>query len=70
MGRGRSGPMEQSMKKPKWDKKGKNFHMLKAVDVCYEEKIFFKEQFIEELKKMNPQNFMNILLQNQCEQGH
>ena len=61
MGRGRSGPVEQSMKKPKWDKKGKNFHMLNAVHVRYEEKIFFKEQFIEELKKMSPQNLMNIL---------
>ena len=61
MGRGRKGLVEQSVKKPKWDKKGKNFHMLKGVDVCYEENIFFKEEFIEELKKMDPQLLMQIL---------
>ena len=53
--------MEQSVKKPKWDKKGKNFHMIETVDVRYEETIFFKEQFIEDLKKMDPQLLMQIL---------
>ena len=55
MGRGRKGPVEQSTKKPKWNKKGKKtFNMLNAVDVRYEETIFFKKELIEELKKNEP----------------
>ena len=61
MGRGRKGLVEQSVKKPKWDKKGKNIQMLKGIDVRYEQTIFFKEQFIEDLKKMDPQLLMKIL---------
>ena len=62
MGRGRKGFVEQSVKKPKWYKKRKNFQMLKGTDVHYEKTVFFKEEFIEELKKMDPQYLMNVLL--------
>ena len=74
MGRGRSGPVEQSMKKPKISK-----YIERAGDLNIFEPILKQEKcspfllsegLIAEMKKMSPQKLMNILLSNQCEQGH
>ena len=72
MGRGRKGPAEQSIKKPKGlkccDQDLQMFwpHVKKEKPTP----LFLSEGLLAEMKKMRPQNLMNIILPNQCEQGH
>ena len=74
MGRGRSGTVEQSMKKPKISKekeRGSDFQLFQRHSK--QEKpapILLSEGLLAEMKKMSPQNLMNILLPNQCEKGN
>ena len=69
MGRGRNGPIEQSMKKPKIRKNNERGDDLQVFHThCKEEKfpssLLLSEDVIAEMKKMSPQNLMNILLPN------
>ena len=67
MGRGRKGLIEQSSKKPKTQKnkeRGFKWGLYKIDNPHYEKdnSEFLKEGLIAEMKKMSPQNLMNILL--------
>ena len=74
MGRGRNGPIDQSMKKPKRSKfqeRGGDLQVFQPH--CKQEKFspfLLSEGLLAEMKQMSPQNLMNILLPNKCEQGH
>ena len=74
MGRGRNGPFDQSIKKPKKAKNKERGGDLEIFHPHYkQEKIspfLLSEGLLAEMKKMSPQNVMNILLPNKCEQGH
>ena len=75
MGRGRRGPIDQSSKKPKIGKnkeRGGNWKMYNIRHHHYEKdnSEFLSEDLLAEMKKMSPQDLMNILLPNQCEQCH
>ena len=74
MGRGRTGLMDQSLKKLKIGKnqeRGPDFEIFhspyKRENYSF---TFLSEDLLAEMKKMSPQDLMNILLPNQCEQGH
>ena len=72
MGRGRKGPAEQSMKKPKGLKcYGEDLLMFwPHVKKEKQKPLFLSEDLLAEMKKMSPQNLMNILSPNKCEQCH
>ena len=73
MGRGRNGPVEQSIKKPKklkFQERGGNFNIFCKHYKQHHDPLFLSEDLLAEMKKMSPQNLMNILLPNKCEQGH
>ena len=73
MGRGRNGPVEQSMKKPKRSKfqeRGGDLQVFRTHYKQHHDSLFLSEGLLAEIKKMSLQNLMNILLPNQCEQGH
>ena len=75
MGRGRNnGPVDQSTKKPKVTKNKvrgdlQMFHPH-IIEENTELPILVSEDLLAEMKKMCPQDLMNILLSNQCEQGY
>ena len=62
MGRGRKGLVEQSKKKAKCQTGTENYVFLQKRGEHYTEKITFNEHFIEDMKKMDPQDLMNILM--------
>ena len=72
MGRGRSGPIDQSRKKPKISKNKVRRADMEVIQPHYKKEKFtpplISEGLLAEMKKMSPQNLMNILLPNQ--QGH
>ena len=71
MGRGRKGPTEQSIKKPKISKSKERGHDLQVFQPHYKQEnysVLLSEGLLEEMKKMSSQNLMNILLPNKCEQ--
>ena len=73
MGRGRKGPTEQSIKKPKISKSKERGHDLQVFQPHYKQEnysVLLSEDLLAEMKKMSPQKLMNILLPNKCEQGH
>ena len=72
MGRGRKGPAEQSIKKPKGLKfYGEDLQMfLPHVKKEKFTPLLLSEDLLAEMKKMSTQNLMNILLPNKCEQEH
>ena len=70
MGRGRNGPVEQSIKKPKkskYQERGGNFYIFHLHYKQQHHSLFLSEGLLAEMKKMSPQNLMNILLPNKCE---
>ena len=75
MGRGRNnGPIDQSTKKPKI-RKNKEIvdwpvFQPERIEENTELPILVSEGLLAEIKKMRPQELMNILLPNQCEQCH
>ena len=73
MGRGRNGPIDQSIKKPKKAKNKERGGDLEIFHPYYKQEKFslcLSEGLLAEMKQMSPQNLMNILLPNKCEQGH
>ena len=73
MGRGRNGPIDQSLKKPKISKNKQRGAEWERFHQHYKQQhnsLFLSEGLLAEMKKMSSQNLMNILLPNQCEQGH
>ena len=66
MGRGRKGPMEQSFKKPKGlEYYGEDLTLfLPHIKKEKPTPTLLSEDVIAEMKKMSPQNLMNILLPN------
>ena len=74
MGRGRSGTVEQGMKKPKISKDkemGADFQLFQRHSKqAKSAPILLSEDFLAEMKKMSRQNLMNTLLPNQCENGN
>ena len=68
MGRGRNkGPIDQSTKKPKVRKnkeRGENWPLFKpnSIEENKELPILVSEELLAEMKKMTPQELMNILL--------
>ena len=73
MGRGRSGITDQSMKKPKIGKnkrRGTNFEIFHSPYKQENYSSFVLDDVITQMKKMSPQDVMNILLPNQSEQDH
>ena len=68
MGRGRNGPIDQSIKKPKISKnkvRGGNLEMFHPhYKQEHHDPLFLSEGLLAEMKKMSPQNLMNILLPN------
>ena len=73
MGRGRSGITDQSMKKPKIGKikrRGTNFEIFHSPLFKQDRPPLLLDDVIAQMKKMSPQDVMNILLPNQSEQDH
>ena len=72
MGRGRKGPMEQSFKKPKGlEYYGEDLTLfLPHIKKEKPTPLFLSEGLLAEMTKMSPQDLMNIVLPNQCEQGN
>ena len=73
MGRGRSGITDQSMKKPKigkYKRRGANFEIFHSPYKQENNSLLLLDDVITEMKKMSPQDLMNILLPNQSEQDH
>ena len=73
MGRGRNGIIDQSMKKPKISKnkvRGADWEIFHSPYKQENYSSLLLDDVIAEMKKMSPQDLMNILLPNQCEQGH
>ena len=73
MGRGRSGITDQSMKKPKIGKnkrRGTNFEIFNPPYKQENNSLVLLDDVITQMKKMSPQDLMNILLPNQSEQNH
>ena len=68
MGRGRNGIVDQSAKKPKISKNKIRGADMKVIKSKYKQFIplSLSEDLLAEMKKMSPQNLMNILLPNQC----
>ena len=68
MGRGRNGPVEQSIKKPKGLKSQKRGGDLQVFRPHLKQEkftpLFLSEGLLAEMKKMSPQNLKNILLPN------
>ena len=67
MGRGRSGIIEQSLKKPKIKNKHRGGDLQIFQPHLKQEKFtlpLLSEGLLAEMKQMNPQNLMNILLPN------
>ena len=67
MGRGRRGLMDQSLKKPKIGKnqeRGPDFEIFHSPYKRENYPLLLSEDVIAEMKKMSPQNLMNILLPN------
>ena len=67
MGRGRNGPVDQSVKKPKISKNKQRGAYWERFHPHYKQQhnsLFLSEDLLAEMKKMSPQNLMNILLQN------
>ena len=74
MGRGRSGITDQSMKKQKIRKNkrrgGVNFEIFLSPYKQENYSSLVLGDVITQMKKMSPQDLMNILLPNQSEQDH
>ena len=73
MGRGRNGITDQSMIKPKvrkYKERGPNFEIFHSPYVQENHSVLVSEGLLAEMKKMSPQDLMNILLPNQSEQDH
>ena len=74
MGRGRNGTVEQSIKKTKkskYQERGGNFEIFRThYKQQHNSTFLLSEGLLAEMKKISPQNLMNILLPNQCEQGY
>ena len=75
MGRGRSGITDQSRKKPKIGKNkrrgGTDFEIFNSPHYKQENRPpLLLDDVIAQMKKMSPQDVMNILLPNQPEQDH
>ena len=68
MGRGRNGPFDQSIKKPKKAKNKERGGDLEIFHPHYKQEKFspflLSEGLLAEMKQMSPQNLMNILLPN------
>jgi len=64
MGRGRNGLIEQSVKKPKNPqmKQGRLFSFNHIQNQTKQESMFLSKDFVEALKKMEPQEVADILL--------
>ena len=73
MGRGRNGPFDESIKKPKKAKNKERGGDLEIFHPHYKQEKFspflLSEGLLAEMKKMSSQDLMNILLPNKCEQG-
>ena len=65
MGRGRKGPIDQSTKKPKIRKNKERVDwpvfQPERIEENTELPILVSEELLAEMKKMSPQNLMNIL---------
>ena len=67
MGRGRNGPLDQSLKKPKIMKNKVRSGVLDVIKPKNKQQytpLSLSEDLLAEMKQMNPQNLMNILLPN------
>ena len=67
MGRGRKGPVEQSIKKPKGlkcQKNGEDLHVFWPHVKQENYSVLLSEDLLAEMKKMSPQKLMNILSPN------
>ena len=74
MGRGRSGVTNQSMRKPKVSKNKQkrrpNYEVFHSPLAKQERSPLLIDHIVNHMKKMSPQDVMNILLPNQSEQDH
>ena len=73
MGRGRSGITNQSMRRPKvrkYKERGPDFEIFHSPLFKQDRPPLLLDDVIAQMKKMSPQDVMNILLPNQSEQDH
>ena len=73
MGRGRNGITNQSMRRPKvrkYKERGLDFEIRHSPLTKQERPPLLIDHIVNHMKKMSPQDVMNILLPNQSEQDH